>query len=563
MNKYILFWIASLFLLLALIMPVRTIAANQSLQTQKLMTLSVDELLKKGNDHTNKSEFESAVVCYTIIVNRYDDSMSHDEKMKVVDSYEKLWNIYFNLYSDYTKAYECLNRIQQICDELKVQQSQMYIKYGAMFQVIYNLYGDLSKYKLSYNYYIQAFHQARKEHREDIMTLAYTNLLLVAYDLHMLDSLYAISKEYASYPFKKKTEYVANNICMYNGLCAIEKGEYDEAIEIYEQQIRNIPEDLSHVRLLYNNYLMLSRVEQCKRNYQRALEWIYKAGDVCRRFNIVDMNAELYNSLYKCYKDAGNRDSALHYRSMFLECKDQAMNYQNMQSFARMGFQNEINAVTKRMSEMKATEKFHKKTIIIVSSCLVIFIIMSIFIFLKNRRLAASFKSLYQKNVELMHIKERMEKMSSESTTIETKAHAKEIKKDETQVTTETKRSKLGQEEYEELLRKIKEVMRNTDYICNPDFSVEQLVSAVGAKYKTVLDVLHDDYGYNFSTILNKYRIDEACRRINEDEQIRNYTVEAIATFVGYRSRNSFTTAFKRITGLYPSEYIRLAKERQ
>ena len=104
--------------------------------------------------------------------------------------------------------------------------------------------------------------------------------------------------------------------------------------------------------------------------------------------------------------------------------------------------------------------------------------------------------------------------------------------------------------------------LKNPKYICNSDFSVEQLVSVVGAKYKTVLDVIHDEYGYNFSALLNKCRIEEACRRISEDSQVCNYTVEAIAGSVGYRSRTSFTTSFKRITGLYPSEYIRMAKDK-
>ena len=87
--------------------------------------------------------------------------------------------------------------------------------------------------------------------------------------------------------------------------------------------------------------------------------------------------------------------------------------------------------------------------------------------------------------------------------------------------------------------------LKNPKYICNSDFSVEQLVSVVGAKYKTVLDVIHDEYGYNFSALLNKCRIEEACRRISEDSQVCNYTVEAIAGSVGYRSRTSFTTSFK------------------
>ena len=169
---------------------------------------------------------------------------------------------------------------------------------------------------------------------------------------------------------------------------------------------------------------------------------------------------------------------------------------------------------------------------------------------------------LVRKNVELMHVKEQMDKMASEAARRNDSAVSAGADEPVSSNAVESKRSKLNQDEYDALLKRIYEVMRNPEYICNPDFSVEQLVSVVGTKYKTVLDVIHDDSGYNFSAMLNKCRIEEACRRINEDDQTRNYTVEAIAGMVGYRSRNSFTAAFKRITGLYPSEYIRIARER-
>lgn len=562
MNRYISLFFGVFLFLLTLIAPVGLEAANQSLQVQKLMTLPADELLEQGSRFADKEDVEHAVMCYTIIVNRYDDSMKAADKMRIVESYERLWNVYFNIYSDYAKAYECLSRAQQICDGMKIQRSEMLIKYGAMYQVIYNLFDDESKYKLSYKYYVEAFRQARIEKNERIMTLSYTNLLLVAYDLHRLARLSDLAREYVSYPFRKRTEFVENNIVMYKGLYALERGNYDEAIRLFEGQTKVIPEDFRHVRLIYNNYLMLSRAEQSRGNYRKALAWIYKAGDVCRRFDIADMNAELYSSLYKCYRDAGVRDSALVYRGKFLECKEQTVNYQNMQSFARMGFQSEINNVTKQMSELKAAEKFHKKTLVIVSVFLVVFVFMSVFILLKNRRLTASFKSLYQKNVELMHVKEQMDKIASEAARRNDSAVSAGADEPVASNAVESKRSKLNQDEYDALLKRIYEVMRNPEYICNPDFSVEQLVSVVGAKYKTVLDVIHDDSGYNFSAMLNKCRIEEACRRINEDDQTRNYTVEAIAGMVGYRSRNSFTTAFKRITGLYPSEYIRIARER-
>lgn len=567
MKKSILNIVVPLLLLVSFGAPAGMNAASQPPHLQKLMTMPDSELLKKGEAYSARNANDSALVCYTIIVSRYDNSMSEKQKINVVNSYERLWNIYFILYSDYTRAYECLDRAQKICDEIGVKRSRMYIMYGVTYQVIYNLYNDLSKYRLSYKYYLMAFRQAKAEKNENTMTLAYCNLVLVAFDLNRLSDIAGVAKEYASYPFKDRTELVDNNILTYDGLLALGKGDCDGAIAKFTAQLRTMPEDLAHVRFIYNNYLMLSRAEQGMGNYDKAQGWLHKAAALCSRFDVADLNAELYNSLYKCFKTAGRQDSALYYRGKFLECKDKAMDYRNMQSFARMGFQSEINYVTRKISEMKAVEKFHRSTLVIVSVFLAVFVFMSVFIFMKNRRLAASFKSLYQKNVELLRIKEQMEVKAPgggrEHTPVNTGGcQEKPVSRENAGLPSETKRSRLGAEEYAALRERIKSVMKDPDIICAVDFSVEQLVSAVEAKYKTVLEVIHDEYGYNFSSLLNKCRIEEACRRITEDAQVRNYTVEAIARQVGYRSRTSFTTAFKKVTGLYPSEYIRLSREK-
>lgn len=59
--------------------------------------------------------------------------------------------------------------------------------------------------------------------------------------------------------------------------------------------------------------------------------------------------------------------------------------------------------------------------------------------------------------------------------------------------------------------------------------------------------------GNNFNTFINEYRIKEACKRISDRDNYGNMTLEAIANSVGFKSVNSFRTAFKKVTGLFPS----------
>lgn len=111
-----------------------------------------------------------------------------------------------------------------------------------------------------------------------------------------------------------------------------------------------------------------------------------------------------------------------------------------------------------------------------------------------------------------------------------------------------------------ELLDRICNVMENDEEICQSGFSVERLASLTESKYKTVSQLIHERYGCNFNSFLNEYRIKVACKRMNDLAHYGNYTIEAISLSVGFRSRTSFVTSFKRITGLTPSEYQQQAR---
>ena len=54
----------------------------------------------------------------------------------------------------------------------------------------------------------------------------------------------------------------------------------------------------------------------------------------------------------------------------------------------------------------------------------------------------------------------------------------------------------------------------------------------------------------------------EACRILNDTEQSGHLTIEAIAANLGFNSRSNFTVTFKRITGISPSDFMKMAKEK-
>jgi len=59
--------------------------------------------------------------------------------------------------------------------------------------------------------------------------------------------------------------------------------------------------------------------------------------------------------------------------------------------------------------------------------------------------------------------------------------------------------------------------------------------------------------GKNFSTFINEYRIKEAILIMSEDAE--KYSFEGLGYEVGFNDRKTFYNAFKKITGLSPSDF--------
>lgn len=104
--------------------------------------------------------------------------------------------------------------------------------------------------------------------------------------------------------------------------------------------------------------------------------------------------------------------------------------------------------------------------------------------------------------------------------------------------------------------------MESSDEIFQNGFSLHRLAELVEGNPNYVSQVINEKYHCNFNTLLNEYRIREACKRMNDVQTYDHLTIDAIAASVGIKARSSFIMAFKKFTGMTPSAYQKIAKEK-
>jgi AraC-like DNA-binding protein len=88
----------------------------------------------------------------------------------------------------------------------------------------------------------------------------------------------------------------------------------------------------------------------------------------------------------------------------------------------------------------------------------------------------------------------------------------------------------------------------------NPELTLDQLASQLSLKPRVLSNVINEELGHNFYDFINRRRIEEASRLLTNPKD-RKITVLEVLYEVGFNSKSSFNTLFKKYTGLTPSEF--------
>jgi AraC-like DNA-binding protein len=93
-------------------------------------------------------------------------------------------------------------------------------------------------------------------------------------------------------------------------------------------------------------------------------------------------------------------------------------------------------------------------------------------------------------------------------------------------------------------------------------YSLKQLAEDTHLPLHLLSAFINKHYKVNFNDFINEYRVSHCKVKILNDEW-KYKKLEAIAEESGFSNRNTFTAAFKRVTGLNPSEFLKVIKEQQ
>lgn len=486
------------------------------------------------------TEMSKALLCYTIVLNRYDDALPDREKSLCAQAFNSAGYIYFYHYCDYAKAYSCFSRAAAISEEtgdsLTLMNSCQCL--ANVFITFAEQNGDHRSEQKGLELYRRSFDIALATRHYDGLISNFINMTSVAFSNGDLGTIDKEMRAFAGVKFPKGVRMAAYATEIYLSMKAIADSDYTTALRHLDRQIAEagrceaVQKERVMMNSVFNKAIILKRMGDSK----GAVAEMERAAEIVSSPELRDQRANVYNYMADICKDY-DPDKARDYRYRYFELRDTLQRENRLQEVAGLHFLDEFQKIDSEMQQMAERRRTERVVVRILAVGIALLVLFLVLLFRKNSRLNKSNRELYRKNVDLLRAEEQ--------------ARSQRVKYGGSTLTDGGK---------EKLLTDIREVFDNAEEFCSPDFSLDRLASLVGSKSKYVSQVINELYGQTFTNVLTETRIKEACKRISDVESYGQYTIEAIASGVGFKSRSNFITNFKRITGLTPSAYQKIAR---
>ena len=114
--------------------------------------------------------------------------------------------------------------------------------------------------------------------------------------------------------------------------------------------------------------------------------------------------------------------------------------------------------------------------------------------------------------------------------------------------------SKLQNDKKSNLKKVIIREFEQEDIYLDQELTIYKLSQKLEVNSKYISQIINQEFGVNFVSFVNKYRIERA-KELLSNKELSKLTIEGIGMEAGFKSKSSFNNAFKKLEGTTPSNY--------
>jgi len=239
-----------------------------------------------------------------------------------------------------------------------------------------------------------------------------------------------------------------------------------------------------------------------------------------------------YEVLSKYYAAVGNNEMNVAYMDSMLGAIKRRDDQFNAILLLRME-QKELAKQQQQLEQEKAMRQQAQFRILMLSiGFIIIFSLLGLVLFFYRRKRAA-YRALVRKSQEWAQTFDECKGISADDERIDAVQDISEVDR--------------------QLFEQLQQLFQHEHSYSNPAIALEKIATQMKINRTYLSRAINHCTGKNFNAYINEYRIKEAVRLMSADSN--KFSLEGIAFEVGFNDRKTFYTAFKKITGLSPSEF--------
>lgn len=571
MTKYAAIYI----LMLMCLLPAAAGGAERNQYSElvgKVKDLPSEKIMQLAGKYAEADKDGEAIVLYAVVYGRYSPSMDDKAKNTCASARQKAGMLYYNR-GDYAGA------LGEFINGVKTSGQCRNPEYLALlYKNIGNVYCVFFDYEKGIDYYLKAYWLCRKGADREVEHDILVNLA----------GTYTFTgdkeKAWKYYRLSEKTKNPDDPVDVFmsgfsHSLLQLEEEPASHALERLKGLAAYAAANGLEPKYQCFAYQELYIAYQKAGVPDSTLKYLRLCDETAQKYGLQHTFAATLKAFSDFYMERGDKDRAYAYKSRYLDFMDSVCNVREFDVVKNQLFTYEVDNTKREISELRTREEESARTVraqrtamaAVTLGC----VLLAVFLFIvvrQKRRLDRSYADLYAVNREFMDSHARLaERLRKAAETISEKDAliASFGKKAETAATDTAERqteaakysgSNLDDAQRLALADAIQNVMENTTAFCAPNFTLDELARLVGSNSTYVSQAINDTFNKNFSNYVNPYRIHLACARLEDKAGYGHLTMKAIGESVGFKSYTSFVNTFRKVTGITPALYSKMAK---
>jgi AraC-like DNA-binding protein/heat shock protein HspQ len=503
-------------------------ASSDSERVEWYKNWSAQQILDTGKYFYGQNNLEKTLVYLSLLFD-IDPQYADVEHQKILsEAYYRSAIIHYYM-DNFRVSYDLALKAMQLSEAIGETDDHR----AGIYVVMANIYNRLNRPDLTKIYLTKAI-SIRQD--SSFMALVLNNLGSAYVDIGELDSAFILLEQSREIAERHRPDLLS---AVWNNKALLYKAK-----KMYDSAFINFRLSLDEAKKSDNKYITSATYSDLGKLFfelnqpDSAMFYLNLSNSVAIKYNFKTFLMDNFQFLSKIAEAKGEKKQALDYLKQYIDLKDSTRGYDEIVEINQLQRFYDISQTNRQIEKLTLEQHFKQKIIRYQYVMLISVVCVLIVVFAQNRKLNKAYRNLFKKNIENIELQSYL-------------AEKQQVK---------YQKSFLRVEQQNELLQQIYAVMEDTEVICDPEFSVEKLANMLQTNRTYISQIINETLNKNFRTFINDYRIREAQRLFSEDCHSK-FTIEFISRKTGFKSRTSFIAAFKEVTGLSPSFYLKSMQE--